>query len=142
MEKKPCEKGCLEHKYHCAECFYPMTFSPANFASRPHDIPNPCQNCMKNRESTPPTPEAGEWEKNLEAVWNRAGLHLGYKNHKVEVIKDFIRSLLAARDEELIRKIEAEKYENKNLPPYEYKTYHRTWDYALDHVISLIRSRK
>lgn len=43
-ESKECKKGCLNHKYHCANCFHPLTYSPQNFASRPEDIPNPCPN--------------------------------------------------------------------------------------------------
>ena len=42
---RECKKGCLEHKYHCGNCLQPLTYSPANYASRPQDIPNPCKNC-------------------------------------------------------------------------------------------------
>ena len=40
-----CKKGCLEHRYHCAKCYFPLTYSPANYASRPEDIVNWCENC-------------------------------------------------------------------------------------------------
>lgn len=41
-----CKKDCVEHKYHCAKCDAPITYSPQNFASRPNDIPNRCENCF------------------------------------------------------------------------------------------------
>ncbi len=47
------------------------------------------------------------WKEELESVWNHAGLHLGYKNKKVEIIKSFISSLLQDRDRELRGKVEA-----------------------------------
>lgn len=43
--KKPCKKNCLEHKYHCAKCNTAISYSPANYASRLQDIPNPCAKC-------------------------------------------------------------------------------------------------
>ena len=57
-EKVECSKGCLKHKYHCGVCNAPLTYSPANYCSRPSDIPNECTNCHKVK------PEGvGEWEK-------------------------------------------------------------------------------
>jgi len=44
--EEKCRKGCPLHKYHCGKCYKPLTFSPANYASRPHDIPNPCKRCF------------------------------------------------------------------------------------------------
>ena len=50
QEPEECEKGCLKHKYHCGVCNSPLTYSPANYSSRPVDIPNPCENCnSKNK---------------------------------------------------------------------------------------------
>lgn len=49
--KKPCDKGCLNHKYHCCKCNTAVSYSPANYASRPQDIPNWCEYCL----STPST---------------------------------------------------------------------------------------
>ncbi len=50
--KEPCEydiKECLKgHKYHCGKCNTPISYSPANYASRPHDIPNQCEYCKLN----------------------------------------------------------------------------------------------
>lgn len=47
-EEQPeeCKEGCLEHKYHCGDCNSPLSYSPANYASRPTDIPNPCEKCV------------------------------------------------------------------------------------------------
>ncbi len=43
--KEPCISSCLKHKYHCVKCGTAITYSPANHASRPYDIPNPCMYC-------------------------------------------------------------------------------------------------
>ena len=57
-----CESGCLKHKYHCAKCNAIITYSPANYASRPNDIPNPCPNdCGR---IAPASTE--EWEKEFD----------------------------------------------------------------------------
>lgn len=41
----PCGRGCTNHKYHCAKCNTAVLYSPANFSSRPQDMPNLCNNC-------------------------------------------------------------------------------------------------
>jgi hypothetical protein len=46
---KAFEPICSAHKYHCGTCNRPLTFSPANYASRPQDIPNPCEYCFPNK---------------------------------------------------------------------------------------------
>ena len=43
--KDPCKKGCLNHRYHCGDCNRALSYSPANYCSRPADIPNPCPKC-------------------------------------------------------------------------------------------------
>jgi hypothetical protein len=43
--KDPCKKGCLTHRYHCGDCNRALSYSPANYCSRPADIPNPCPKC-------------------------------------------------------------------------------------------------
>ncbi len=43
--KEPCKEKCLEHKYHCVKCNTAVSYSPANFTSRPNDIPNFCEYC-------------------------------------------------------------------------------------------------
>lgn len=48
----PCWKGCHMHKYHCAKCNTAVSYSPANYASRPSDIPNQCLYCKKNKNET------------------------------------------------------------------------------------------
>ena len=61
--KKPCKmtpEYCSAHKYHCGKCNRPLTYSPANYASRPTDIPNPCENCFKEFSQTLTPLKAGE----------------------------------------------------------------------------------
>lgn len=51
---KPCDKDikdCTKHKYHCAKCNTAVSYSPANYASRPQDIPNWCLKCQKDNTS-------------------------------------------------------------------------------------------
>ncbi len=46
--QEPCEhdiKDCPKHKYHCGRCNTPISYSPANYCSRPEDIPNQCEYC-------------------------------------------------------------------------------------------------
>ena len=43
--KEPCPDGCTLHKYHCGVCHTAVSYSPANYASRPSDIPNICEYC-------------------------------------------------------------------------------------------------
>ena len=50
MSKHNCPNGCIYHKYHCAKCLNPVSYSPANYASRPQDIPNPCEVCMPEND--------------------------------------------------------------------------------------------
>ncbi len=48
--KQPCKydiKDCPNHKYHCGKCNTGVSYSPANYASRPTDIPNQCEYCKK-----------------------------------------------------------------------------------------------
>lgn len=106
----------------------------------------PVSNCMhtllRGEKVCPchtPLPEAG-WEKEFDEKFPTKTInHHHYK--RARHLKDFIHSLLEARDKELVEIIEKEKYENKNLPPYEYKTFHRAWDEALSHVIRLIEKK-
>lgn len=50
--KQPCLKNCLKHKYHCAKCLAPCSYSPANYSSRLQDIPSPCENCLPTPTGT------------------------------------------------------------------------------------------
>lgn len=52
--KQPCKEKCLEHKYHCVKCNTAVSYSPANYASRPQDIPNWCEYCHPDWSN--PTP--------------------------------------------------------------------------------------
>lgn len=44
--KDPCVENCIRHPYHCAKCNTAAYYSPANNASRPFDIPSPCNRCL------------------------------------------------------------------------------------------------
>lgn len=62
-----CKENCLNHKLHCADCWAPITYSPANYASRPNDIPNPCPNGC-GRIPPASTEEWRDVRKNLKAM--------------------------------------------------------------------------
>ena len=58
---QPCIPICSAHKYHCNNCYRPLTFSPANYASRPQDIPNSCEYCFPQQISMP----TQNWRDNI-----------------------------------------------------------------------------
>ncbi len=51
----PCQKKCLQHKFHCVICNTACSFSPANYASRLEDIPNACNFCSQPQTTNLPT---------------------------------------------------------------------------------------
>ena len=117
--KNPCKEKCLEHKYHCVKCNTAVSYSPANFASRPFDIPNQCENCERTFKPETPqyiepsenkgdtisakdffTPKHTEWEEELSKIC----FMVDCSNKEIirieKELNNFIKSLLAKEREE------------------------------------------
>lgn len=120
---KKCKEGCLEHKYHCAKCGTAVTYSPANYASRPEDIPNPCEFCFH----TPTKNELKDWEEEFDEkfiVLNsgqiilREQLKEGVVSPKdnIETIKSFIRQTHTSLISEAVERLEGMERELPKQP--------------------------
>lgn len=127
-EKSKCKINCLEHKYHCAKCNTPVSYSPANFASRPFDIPNQCENCNPFEPETPQKEYICEKKKHTDGIcqacrpdspqdtvsgWRKEFHHRFINDHNMEWrplrglweddITDFIAELLSKQKKEIIQ---------------------------------------
>lgn len=87
----PCEKLCINHRYHCGTCYRALGYSPANYASRLSDIPNYCKVCIEIRTKpltiiTQPSDSKREEKCKKHGVVHKNG---GYPscNHLVETNK-------------------------------------------------------
>ena len=86
----------------------------------------------------------GNWELHFDELWNE---HDGTHFYKDE-FRDFIRSLLHEREEEMVKRIEVkrQKYQEENKITLGYATIKEAYDFgfdtALDEVINKVIKRK
>lgn len=130
MPQEKCKKDCLEHKYHCGTCNRPLGYSPANYFSRPQDIPNICEYCFGKQEVIFHTPEKEEpsWIKKWKERFCVDHIVL---NDQEQI--DFISNLLIEEKERLIEEItklfiEFCPYCGQKLKPYKGSKYSFTCD--------------
>jgi hypothetical protein len=88
-----CEKGCLKHKYHCGVCNFSLTYSPANYCSRPSDIPNPCENCKVEEK-------AECWEDRFDLEMDDCLVVHVYDTDQFKKMKEFVRKELQQAKQE------------------------------------------
>jgi len=121
-QEKKCREGCLDHKYHCADCWGIISYSPANYASRPGDIPNPCENCPapqqnneaiygccyesanfgKNCPNHPPANEVEDWEEELGQAYYQDypdGLRVDGRISHTAIVELFRKLIAQTREE-------------------------------------------